>query len=241
MQNSRQLGFPPFPPVIKNLIIINFLVWMAQSFLGDHTTIWMENTFALHSFLSPLFKPWQVITHMFMHSPFGGPLGIMHILLNMFGLWMFGSPLELNFGGKRFLTFYLLAGIGAALIYLGYLQYQLSGIVTQYHALLASGAPEEYLRRYQDVINAGMLGASGAVFGILAAFGFLYPNTKLYLYFFLPIPTKWAIIGIIAYELYGAIASTASDDVAHVAHLGGALTGFLIVYFWTRSNRRHYY
>lgn len=240
MQNNRQLGFPPFPPVIKNLIIINFLVWMAQSFLGDHTTIWMENTFALHSFLSPLFKPWQIFTHMFMHSPLGGPLGLTHILLNMFGLWMFGSSLEVNFGGKRFLIFYLLSGIGAALIYLGYLQYELTGLVDQYHALIATGAPDAYLLRYQNAINVSMIGASGAVFGVLAAFGFLFPNTKLYLYFFLPIPTKWAIIGILVYELYGAVTG-GGDDVAHVAHLGGALTGFLIIYFWNRTNRRHFY
>ena len=239
MQNGRQLGLPPFPPVIKNLIIINFIVWMIQSFLGYRVTNWMEDTFALHSFLSPLFKPWQIVTHMFMHSPFGSGSGIMHILLNMFGLWMFGSALEINFGPKRFLTFYMLSGIGAALIYLGYMQYELSPIVDQYHVMLASGAPELYLARFQAAISEAMLGASGAVFGILAAFGYLFPNTKLYLYFFLPIPTKWAIIGIIGYELYGAL--LANDDIAHLAHLGGALTGFLIVLIWNRYNRRHFY
>lgn len=239
MQNGRQLGLPPFPPVIKNLIIINFIVWMIQSFLGNHVTVWMEDTFALHSFLSPLFRPWQIVTYMFLHSPFGGDLGIMHILLNMFGLWMFGSALEINFGGKRFLTFYLLSGIGAVLIYLAYLQYQLAPVMNQYHALLASGAPDMYLQKYMDVINESMLGASGAVFGILAAFGYLFPNTQLYLYFFLPIPTKWAIIGIMAYELYGAVKAT--DNIAHVAHLGGALTGFLIIYFWNRYNRSRFY
>ncbi|QEC70715.1 rhomboid family intramembrane serine protease [Arachidicoccus ginsenosidivorans] len=218
MQNGRQLGLPPIPPIIKNLIIINFLVWMIQSFLGQHVTAFMESTFALHSFYSPLFKPWQIVTHMFLHSPFGGQYGIMHILFNMFALWMFGSALEINFGGKRFLTFYLLSGIGAALIYLGYLQYELTPVVDQYHALISSGAPDLYLQKYRAVINEGMLGASGAVFGVLAAFGYLFPNTQLYLYFFLPIPTKWAIIGILVYELYGAFSNT--DNVAHVAHLG---------------------
>ena len=239
MQNGRQLGLPPFPPVIKNLIIINFIVWMIQSFLGHHVTAFMENTFALHSFYSPLFKPWQILTHMFLHSPFGGRLGIMHILLNMFGLWMFGSALEINFGPKRFLTFYLLSGIGAALLYLGYLQYQLSPIVHQYHALMAAGAPDVYLQQYMARINEGMLGASGAVFGVLAGFGYLFPNTQLYLYFFLPVPTKWVILGIIVYEIIMAVKDT--DDVAHVAHIGGALTGFLIIYIWNRFNKRHFY
>lgn len=241
MQNNRSLGFPPFPPVVKNLIIINFIVWMAQSFMGSDISNWMDHVFALHSFYSNEFRPWQILTHMFMHSPFQSSIGITHILLNMFGLWMFGSSLEINFGPKRFLTFYLLSGIGAALIYLGYLQIHLSPVVDQYRALLVSNAPAQYVMQYKEVIDGSMIGASGAIYGILAAFGFLFPNTYLYLYFLLPIKTKWAIIAFLGYELYGAIFSGPGDDVAHVAHLGGAFTGFLIVYFWSKKNKRHYY
>ncbi|AYD46699.1 MAG TPA: rhomboid family intramembrane serine protease [Arachidicoccus soli] len=241
MQGNRQMSMPPFPPVIKNLIIINFLVWMAQSFLGANVSAWMDNTFALHSFYSPLFKPWQIVTHMFMHSPFGSSLGIMHILLNMFGLWMFGSALEINMGAKRFLSFYLISGVGAAIIYLGYLQIHLHPIVAEFQRVSAEGAPQNILIQYREIINESMIGASGAVFGVLAGFGYLFPNTYLYIYFFLPLKTKWAVIGIIAYELYGAIASSAGDDVAHVAHLGGAFVGFLIIYIWNKKNRQHFY
>ena len=241
MQGNRQIGMPPFTPVIKNLIIINFLIWMAQSFLGANVTSWMDQTFALHSIYSPLFKPWQVITHMFMHSPFYSQLGIWHILLNMFGLWMFGSALEIQMGAKRFLSFYLISGVGAAIIYLGYLHFYLHSLVGDYQIALAGGAPQSTLMQYQAIINESMIGASGAIFGVIAGFGYLFPNTYLYIYFFLPLKTKWAVIGIIAYELYGAIANSSGDDVAHVAHLGGAFVGFLIIYFWNKKDRRHFY
>ena len=241
-RNNMQLGFPPFTPVVKNLIIFNFLVWAVQSFISPQITAWMENTFALHSTYSGLFKPWQLFTYMFLHSPFGSSLGIMHILFNMLGLWMFGTALEMQFGQKRFLFFYFVSGIGAAAIYLVYLHFQLHGVVSEFGLLLQSDNPQQDLAM-QDyaIINAPMLGASGAIFGILAAFAYLFPNTYLYLYFFLPIKTKWGVIAYLAYELIMTIRSAAGDDVAHVAHLGGALVGFALVYLWNKTDRRHFY
>ncbi|ANI88632.1 hypothetical protein A9P82_04610 [Arachidicoccus ginsenosidimutans] len=240
-QYNQQIGFPPFTPVIKNLIIFNFLVWIAQSFISVHITNWLDDTFALHSTYSTLFKPWQLVTYMFMHSPFNSSLGISHILLNMLGLWMFGSALEINFGAKRFLTFYLVSGIGAAVIYLTYLHFNLHQTVAEFNLLKLDASQRDLALQDYLVINASMLGASGAVFGVLAAFAYLFPNTYLYLYFFLPIKTKWGVLGYLAYELFATIRSSPGDDVAHVAHLGGALVGFLLIYIWNKTDRRHFY
>jgi rhomboid-like protein len=240
--NNSQLGFPPFTPVVKNLIIFNFLVWAAQSFISPRVTAGIENLFALHSTYSALFRPWQLFTYMFLHSPFGSSLGIMHILFNMLGLWMFGTALEMQFGQRRFLFFYFVSGVGAAVIYLTYMHFQLHSVADELNLLLQSDSPQQGLAmRDYETINAAMLGASGAIFGILAAFAYLFPNTYLYLYFFLPIKTKWAVIAYLAIELYLTIKNTAGDNVAHVAHLGGALVGFAIVYIWNKTDRKHFY
>lgn len=242
---NQQIGFPPFPPIVKNLIIINALVWVAESFIGSHITEMMMNNFALHSMYSSHFKPWQILTYMFMHSPFDGKIndmGTLHILLNMLGLWMFGSQLEISFGAKRFLLFYLVCGIGAGLIYLGYLQFDLHDIAQQYHNMKVSPfADAADLQQFNDIIDQTIIGASGAIYGILAAFGYLFPNAYLLIYFIIPLKAKWAVIALLAYELYSVIFPSVGDDVGHVAHLGGALVGFLLVYFWNKRDRRHFY
>jgi membrane associated rhomboid family serine protease len=196
------------PPVVKNLIIINVLVFVAQSLLDKQYLLTAR--LAMWPVDSPFFKPYQIFTHMFSHGSFS------HILFNMFSLWMFGKILENVWGGKRFLLFYLISGIGAAAAHLA-VQYFMGG-------------------------DGPAVGASGAIMGVFAAFGFLFPNTELFILFIpFPIKAKWAVIGFIAIDLFSGIASFSGDNVAHFAHLGGALTGFILVLIWNKSNRKRFY
>ena len=202
------------PPVVKNLIIVNVLVFFAQQVFDGTGPLgprgeWLTRILALYP-VGYGFKPYQLITHMFAHANFG------HILFNMFALWTFGKMLEIVWGPKRFLTFYLLCGIGAALAHL--LVQQLTG-------------PDSFA-----------LGASGAVMGLFAAFAYLFPNTELYL-MFLPIAirAKWVVLLLAAYDLFGGLGYFGASNIAHFAHLGGALTGFIIVLVWQKSNRRKFY
>lgn len=234
MTEFRPNRFEILPVVIKNLLIINGLVFLAQYITEQQGIVNMDDLFALHTFQSQLFKPWQLITHMFMHGSIG------HILSNMFVLWMFGSTLENLWGPKRFLIFYLVCGLGAALCHMGVLYYENQKIIDVFNSLPfdQQQASQAYV---QGRLNSATLGASGAVFGCLAAFGYLFPNTKIYLYFLLPIKAKWFVILYAVFELVMAVQNSAGDDVAHVAHLGGALVGFLLVYFWNKTNRSKFY
>ena len=214
MTQFRPTRFEVLPTIIKNLLIINGLVFLAQNtFAGSTSSFSFEDYFALHAWQSDLYKPWQLITHMFLHGDFS------HILGNMFALWMFGSILENVWGPKRFLLFYMLCGVGAAVIHLAILSYQLVPLTTQYDRLL----------------NSATLGASGAVFGILIAFVYLFPNTYIYIYFLFPVKAKWLGIAYFAFELYKGIENSAGDNVARWAHVGGALIGFILVYIWKKK------
>lgn len=274
MREYRPGSYQMLPPIIKNLIIINVLVFLAQTLLPPSVGIWIENTFALHSWQSPLFKPWQPLTHLFMHGSFA------HIFGNMFALWMFGSVLENLWGAKRFLYFYLICGLGAAFFHLLYLYFQMGNMVHDFAALkanfnvntfidfankyglgrdnrivmlantwqanpdnheIASAAINFCTQYYNQALNEATIGASGAVFGVLVAFGYLFPNTYLYFYFLFPIKAKWFVIGYILIELFLTIQNSAGDNVAHVAHLGGGLIGFVLVYYWNRHNRQNFY
>jgi membrane associated rhomboid family serine protease len=234
MTQFRPSRFEILPPVIKNLIIINGLMFLAQFAIKTTPFGTLEDLFALHTWQSDLFQPWQFITHMFMHGDFG------HLFFNMFALWMFGSVLENVWGQKRFLTFYFICGLGAALCHMIALHFENQEIINQFNAL---GLEDKI--RYQDpvtsILNQPTVGASGAVFGCLAAFGYLFPNTYLYLYFLFPVKAKWFVIGYIAIELISTFRNSAGDNVAHLAHLGGALFGFLLVWFWNKKNRRTFY
>lgn len=192
------------PPVVKNLLIINGVVFLAQLVFFQYGLV------ELYGALWPLktnnFRIWQLITHMFMHG------GIFHLIFNMFGLWMFGSMLENLWGSKRFFQFYMICGIIAGLAY-----------------LLSGG-------------YAKAVGASGAIMGVFAAFAYLRPNTPLYLMFIpIPIKAKYAMPGLIALDVFGAIAQVPGDNIAHWAHLGGALAGLVIVMLWNRNNRQTFY
>ncbi|MCW3126525.1 MAG: transrane rhomboid family protein, partial [Bacteroidetes bacterium] len=175
---------------------------------------------------------WQILTHMFMHADF------MHILFNMYGLYIFGSILERVWGPKRFVEFYFMTGLGAMLLFTGVQAFQvfnLTGSVAPNNLLV-----EPYSKAFY-VINGSMLGASGAIFGILTAFAMLFPNTELYLMFIpVPIKAKYLVGGYVIIELFSGIRNNPQDNVAHFAHLGGALIGFIIVKLWNRNRNSLY-
>lgn len=234
MTEFRPGGFQLIPPVIKNLVIINVLIFLAQSTLGNAFNEKLINLFALHDVRSPLFRPHQLITYLFLHG------GWDHVLYNMFALWMFGSILENYWGAKRFLIFYVICGLGAAVAHLAVLYPEMTPYFNDLHQYSNLDQQPEYYSPNQPW-NGATLGASGAVFGCLAAMGYLFPNSLIYLYFFVPIKVKWFVIGYAALELFSGVRSSAGDNVAHWAHLGGGLVGLLLVIYWNRTNRRNFY
>lgn len=238
------------PTVVKNLLIINGLMFLLKAAhpLGLHPDQ-LDNLLGLHYPTSPLFKPWQLLTHMFMHAD------IMHILLNMFALFMLGPRVEYRWGSKRFLIYYLLCGLGAGIIYLGWETHAVS-------EAMASVSPEALVdikarviqtardgagaepadpaaKEVYDLFLTPMVGASGAIFGVLLAFGMLYPNVELMTFIgFLPIPmkAKWFVIIYGAMELLAGVQNNPFDHTAHFAHLGGMLIGFFLVRHWERRH-----
>lgn len=218
-------------PIVLNLIIINALAFFAQVAFGGMSELNKVNDlFALHHYKSEVFRPYQLITHMFMHGSF------FHLLFNMLGLWMFGNILEKLWGPQKFLLFFLIAGVAAGLAQMGSYIYDYWQID---HQILDS----ENMEKYQEIMRVNCtIGASGAVMGILAAYGYLFPNTQL---FIMPIPfpikAKWAIIGIIALDVFGGVSNTANDNIAHFAHVGGAIAGFLLVFYWNKTNKQTFY
>lgn len=204
-----------FPPVIKNLLFINGLFFLATEFLFRDKFFMpgaeedgLKAVLGLWPINTDNFKPYQLFTHMFTHADFG------HIFFNMFNLWMFGRVLESVWGPKKFLTFYLVCGIGAAAAHLA-MQY-----------LLGS---------YSYAV-----GASGAVMGVMVGFAYLFPNTELMFIFFpIPIKAKWIVAIMVAFDLFGGIG--AKDGIAHWAHLGGAASGFILVYIWNKTNKKTFY
>lgn len=234
MSNYQHYRPNRFPPVVKNLIIVNVLVFIAQTTFGSNNPYVIENLFALHDVHSVFFKPHQLITHMFMHGSFE------HLLFNMFALWMFGSLLENHWGGKRFLQFYLICGLGAALLHLGVLYVEMEPLMEQFRQLPGE-MQLELLKSPGFKVNIATVGASGAIFGCLAAFGYLFPNSLIYVYFMIPIKAKWFVLIYGALELWLGFRNSAGDSVAHFAHLGGAITGFIIVFIWNKTKRKTLY
>jgi len=226
------------PPVIKNLIIINALIYLAQATMGQQVDLKLQDLFGLHDLHSPLFRPHQLITYMFLHG------GWDHLFFNMFALWMFGAVLENYWGAKRFLVFYVVSGVGAAVCHLAVLYHEMAPIAAEIHdqiGYLPLDRQQEWLLGPQNPLNGATVGASGAIFGCLAAFGYLFPNSLIYLYFFVPIKVKWFVLGYAAIELFSGVRASAGDNVAHWAHLGGGLVGLLLVIYWNRNNRRNFY
>ena len=234
MTEFRPGGFQVLPVVVKNLLIIDGLVFLAQVTFEKTGLGSLENLFALHDVHSVYFRPHQLVTHLFMHGSLG------HIFFNMFALWMFGNVLENYWGAKRFLIFYMACGLGAGILHLGVLYYENVPIMQMFHSLPAI-QQEELLYSPNFKVNIATVGASGAVFGCLAAFGYLFPNSLIYLYFFIPIKAKWFVLMYAAMEFFMGVRNSAGDNVAHWAHLGGALVGFLLVLYWNKTNRRKFY
>ncbi|QEC68587.1 rhomboid family intramembrane serine protease [Panacibacter ginsenosidivorans] len=235
MTDFRPSRFQILPTIVKNLIIINVLVFAAE-FVLPKSGVNVDDLFALHTWQSDLFKPWQFVTYMFMHSTDD----FSHIFFNMLALWMFGSVLENVWGPKRFLTFYIVCGLGAALCHMIVLYFENQQIINDYNTW-SLAQQQYYAAALQDRLNTATIGASGAVFGCLAAFGYLFPNDNLYVMGLIPIKAKWLVIIYAGVELFSAVQNSAGDTVAHVAHLGGALAGFLMVYFWNKTNKKTFY
>ena len=228
-------------PVVKNLLLINILFYIAQWTIPSFT-----QNLELYPISSEDFRPWQLATHFFMHSPYS----IGHIFFNMFALVIFGSQLERVWGAQRFLGYYISCALGAAVLHLGVNYYRIHIIEinlsledlelfrnTAYDAFQKGmNFKDPVLAQLNLLHHTPMLGASGAVFGLLAAFGYLFPNTELMLLFPpIPIKAKYFVIGYAALELYLGVSNNPSDNVAHFAHLGGALVGIIIVLYWGKN------
>lgn len=197
------------PPVTKNLLIINFICWLADVVLTNRMGIPIDRLFGLNYLASESFKLWQPLTYMFLHAGFD------HIFFNMFAVLMFAPPLERTWGSRKFLTYYLVTGIGAA-------------FVQELVWFLIYG---------NAAINHITIGASGAVFGVLFAFGWLFPQEKLFVFLIpIPIPARIFVMLYAVGELFFGIANVAGDNVAHFAHLGGMLFGWLLILWWKRRN-----
>ncbi len=240
--------FRNLPPVTKNLLLVNILIWLALQFFPISTLTRFENICALHFFTADTFNPAQIITYMFVHESF------MHLFFNMFALFMFGLMIERSMGSKRFLFYYLSCGIGAALIQEGIFAIMISHYQSQLPSDLAniimpyinSGripVIPQYsytINEIAGLVNVPVIGASGAIFGVLLAFGFLYPRRPLYLMFIpVPIQARWFILGYGILELLQGIGNRSGDNVAHFAHLGGMLVGIIMLLIWKRKGLVH--
>lgn len=246
--NGYGRGLLALPPVVKNLILLNILMliatWAAKGVLGiDLATI-----LGLYFPKSDMFRPLQILTHMFMHANFW------HLFFNMYALYIFGGILENVWGPKRFFIFYMVCGLGAALTHETVIMFQYLKVMNiidpaQLQDVLSDGA--SYLSQGQVFTNDAMkdlqmilyiptVGASGAVFGVLLAFGMLFPNTELMLLFPpIPIKAKWFVIGYGALELMLAVTQPGSN-VAHAAHLGGMLFGYFLIKYWRKTTKTFY-
>lgn len=233
------------PPVVKNLLIINVLFYVAKMVLPAQG-IDIEAMFALHYPKSQLFRPWQIITHFFMHG------NLMHIVFNMFGLWMFGRFLEMVWGGPRFLFFYVITALCAAFLHFLVVNYQINKlmmvmdasdvneVINNGFAVLREGKNYTLADAGQlnVLYNGAVVGASGALFGLLGACYILFPNTQLFLLFPpIPIKLKYFVTFYGIYELYRGVANSPGDNVAHFAHLGGLIAGIIIVKYWNKHRR----
>lgn len=204
------------PPAVKNLLIINVLVFLAAEFMPHSFREWMFQYLAVYPVQSRLFMPHQLVTYMFMHA------GFSHLFFNMFALWMFGRQMEYDLGSRRFLVYYMVCGVGAALIQMGVNWLEMSGM---------SGAGAAMYAAVPTV------GASGAIFGILLGFGMMHPNARIMLLIPpIPMKAKWFVIGYGVIELLVGI-SGRMDGVAHFAHVGGMLWGFALLYYWKKRGK----
>ena len=276
----RPGGFSLLPPVVKNLLIINTLMFLATISLQG-MGIDLNDLLGMHYIGSEKFHPYQLITYMFMHGSFG------HLFFNMFALWMFGNTLENYWGPKRFIIYYLITGFGAALTHFVVVYFDMIPVLTASEHFLANPSLEnfktfmessnfqivsmdiqnhyhQFLSNYNELVASNpnkalqqaiffvneyridymnapvIVGASGAVFGLLLAFGMTWPNSVIYLYFAIPIKTKYFVILYGALELWSGISQSRGDNIAHFAHLGGMLFGIILILLWRKSKNNHW-
>lgn len=211
------------PPVTKNIIIINVIVFLMQNVIPNFNL-----NFALHFFKSPDFQAYQLLTHMFMHG------GVSHLFFNMFGIYMFGNALEQRMGSQRFFSYFLMTGFGAVILHFISMYFESYSIVAQIEQAYREQAitSTQYANAYLNTFSI-TLGASGALFGVLAGFAMFFPNQRLFLMFIpVPIKAKYFVIFYALYELYIGVQNSPGDNIAHFAHLGGALFGYLIIKSW---------
>lgn len=217
--------FNRIPPVVKNLIIINIIMYVATVLIGNV----MYEKFSLFYFSSQWFRPYQFLTHMFMHG------GFFHILFNMYTLFIFGSVLENVWGGKKFLLYYLVTGIGAALVHSGVMFVEASSLMNSYEA---GNMVAQY--KLSSIYNTPTVGASGAIYGLLLAYGMLFPNNVMQLLFPpIALKAKYFVLIFGALELFLGISDSGSN-IAHFAHLGGMIFGYFLLVYWRKNNRMYY-
>ncbi|MDR0970091.1 MAG: rhomboid family intramembrane serine protease [Lentimicrobiaceae bacterium] len=273
MTQFRPTGFNILPPVVKNILIINALFFLATITFDSVFRVDLVRYLGLHYPAASHFNPYQFVTYMFMHG------GFAHLFFNMFALWMFGNALENVWGAKRFLIYYFVTGIGAGIIYLIWISVQIvptvgsidsfiqtrdldilntflgehrfrvgqSELISFNNILTRLNVDPENREALQAAVNFMtnykqtylnqfvVIGASGSVFGILLAFGMMFPNSLLYIYFAFPIKAKYFVIAYGALELISGIMDNPADNVAHFAHLGGMLFGFLLIKYWKKK------
>ena len=267
-ENYQPKGYRALPEVVKNLLIINVIMYLATLVLRQQG-IDLIDLLGLHYFASEKFKVYQIFTYMFLHDSGS----IMHILLNMLALYMFGSAVENVWGGKKFLKFYLLTGLGAAVAHYAIVYFQLNPEISFFNSYINANSSEEmtslltneafkypYSTQFFEFIKSNnlstsesisyasqirtqllnapvIIGASGAVYGVLLGYGMLFPNSLLYLFFAIPVKAKYVVVlyGII--ELFSGISG--GGNVAHFAHLGGLLTGIVIILIWRNKSKRN--
>ncbi|BCG54765.1 rhomboid family intramembrane serine protease [Alistipes indistinctus] len=220
------------PPVVKNLIIINALFFLAEVILPNGLGDLLIDKLGLYPWQSPNFRLYQLITHMFLHG------GIAHLFMNMFALWMFGRTLEYDMGSKRFLIYYMITGIGAGLLQMGVSWIEISRLQAAAHEMGAMTPDMQSMIAVRA--NVVTIGASGAVFGVLLAFGMMYPNAMIMLLIPpIPIKAKYFVIGYGLLELSLGFTG-AQSGVAHFAHVGGMIFGFFLLYYWKKKGKIYY-
>ena len=278
MSNYSPQSFSTLPPVIKNLLILNGLFFLASMSFETIYGSDLTNILGLHYPSADKFKIYQFVSYMFMHGSFG------HLFFNMFALWMFGNVLENIWGPKRFLIYYFVTGIGAALTHYAIFYFQIAPVLDAVNGFLAHPSVDafiqfrnsehfainsmemqvhfnnfvgefnraavsnpqlaldqaiNYMFTYRmDLLNAPVVvGASGAVFGVLLAFGMMFPDSLIYIYFAIPVKAKYFVLGYGLIELFSGVMAREGDNVAHFAHLGGMVFGFLLIHYWQSQNR----
>lgn len=246
--NGYGRGFFGLPPVVKNIIMINILMLLANFAVNSVFGIDLNAKLGLYFPKSEHFQPIQILTHMFMHG------GIWHLFFNMYALYIFGQVLESVWGPKRFMIYYLVTGLGAALVHESVIAFEYAKLMKviepdQLRLVLNEGAAyfaegkvftEPVMQDLQLLLNTPTVGASGAVFGVLLAFGVLFPNTQLMLLIPpMPIKAKYLVIAYGAIELYLAFTQPGSN-IAHTAHLGGMLFGYVLIRYWRKTTTTLY-